>query len=57
VINEVNRFIDLEMVDHVAVDKDERVVADVLDVLEGACVEVVDTDDAVACLHEVLAQM
>jgi hypothetical protein len=55
VINEVSRLIDLEMVDHVAVDEDERVVADVLDVPDRARVEVVHTDDAVACLHRKLA--
>ena len=54
VVHEVDRFRNFEMVDEVVVHECERRVADVLDVLEIAGVQVVDAHDLVAvCKQEV----
>ena len=55
--DEVDRLVDLDVLDHVVVDEREVVVADVLDVRERARLEVVHADHAVALLEQVLAEM
>src|SRR5215204_6234293 len=55
--NEVDRLVDLEVVDHVVVDEDEFVAADVLDVREGADDEVVDADHAMTLREQVFAKV
>jgi len=53
----VDRLGHLEVVDHVVLQEHEALVADVLDVLERAGVEVVDADDAVAVHEEAVTQV
>ena len=55
--DDVHGLVDLDVLDHVVVHERERVVADVLEVGEGARLEVVHADDAVALPEQVLAEM
>jgi len=57
VVDAVHRLVELEVLDHVVVDELERVVAQVLEVLQRAGLEVVDADDAVPLAEQVLAQV
>ena len=56
-VDEVDRLVDLDELGDVVVEEDEALVADVLDVLERARVEVVDADHPVAAPEQVLAQV
>ncbi len=55
--DEVDGLLDLDVLDHVVVHERERVVADVLDISERACLEVVYTDNAMPLLEKVVAEM
>jgi hypothetical protein len=55
--DEVDRLVDLDVLHHVRVDEGEAVVAHVLQVLEGGCLEIVETDDAVPVREQVLAEV
>jgi hypothetical protein len=55
--DEVDRLVNLDVLDQVVIEKEESLVTDVLDVLERARVEVVDAKDAMSLLEQVLAQM
>src|SRR5919197_314139 len=55
--DDVQRLLDLDVLDDVVIDEDEVVVADVLDVAERARLEVVDADHAVAACQQVLAKV
>ena len=55
--DEVERLVDRDVLDHVVVHEDERVVSQVLDVRERSGLEVVEADDAMPALEERLAQM
>ena len=57
VVDDVDRLVDVDVLDHVVVDERERVVANVLEVDERARLEVVDADDPVAPLQQVVAEM
>ena len=57
VVDEVDAPVDLEMLGHVVIEEDEVAVADVLDVLERAGVEVVDADDPHSLGEERFAEM
>jgi hypothetical protein len=57
VVDGVHRLVDLQVLDHVVVDEQESVVAQVLEVLERARLEVVHADDAVPLPKEVLTEM
>ena len=57
VVDEVDRLPGHDRLDDVVVHEGERVVAQVVDVLEGRDDEVVDADDAVSALQERLAEM
>jgi hypothetical protein len=53
----VDRLVDLDLLHDVAVEERERLVADVLDVLERRRLEVVETDDTMAIREQVLTEM
>ena len=55
--HEVDRLLDVDPLDHVVVEEREAVVADVLEVLERARLQVVDADHPVALRQQVLTQM
>ena len=55
--DDVDRLVDLDVLDHVVVHERERVVADVLDVRERARLEVVHADDAIPLREQVLAEV
>ena len=55
--DEVDRLVDPDPVDDVLVQEREPVVAQVLDVLERARLEVVDADHPVPLLEQVVAEM
>jgi hypothetical protein len=55
--DEVDRLVNLDVLDQVMIEEEESLVTDVLDVLERARVEVVDAKDAMSLLEEVLAQV
>ncbi|HET8872221.1 MAG TPA: hypothetical protein VFM83_00915 [Gaiellaceae bacterium] len=55
--DEVDRLANLDVLDQVVIDEEEALVADVLDVLERARVEVVDAQDAMSLRQQVLAQV
>ncbi len=55
--DEIDVLVELDVVGHVVIEEDEAVVADVLDVLQVAGVEVVDADDAQLLGEERFAQM
>jgi hypothetical protein len=57
VVDDVDRLVDLEVLDHVVVAEDEVLVADVLDVPQRARQEVVDTDDPVTLCEQVPAEV
>jgi hypothetical protein len=57
VIDAGDRLFDFEMLDHVVIAEGERRIANVLDVLQRARVEVVHADDAVTSFKQVLAEM
>ena len=57
VVDEVDGLVDLDRLDHVAVHERERIVPQVVDVLERRDDEVVDADDAVAALEQRLAEV
>ena len=56
-VDEVDGHIDPYRLGHVVVQEEERVLAVVLDVVQRAGLEVVDTDHAVAALEERVAEM
>ena len=56
-VDEVDRLVDLELLGDVVVEEDEVVVADVLDVAQGARVEVVDADHAVPAREQLVAEV
>jgi hypothetical protein len=53
----VDRLVDRDVLDHVVVQEDERVVPKVLEVRERARLQVVDGDDALPLLEQVLAEV
>jgi hypothetical protein len=57
VIDGVDRLLDLEVVDHVVVDEDEVVRADVLDVPQRARLQVVDAHHPIALREQVVAEV
>src|SRR6266542_4355568 len=57
VVDDVHGLVDLQVLDHVVVDEAEGIIAQVLEVLERAALEVVDADHAVARLKQVLTEM
>jgi hypothetical protein len=57
VVDDVDRLLELEVLDHVVVQEDEVVVPDVLDVPERAGDQVVDADHPRVAAEQVLAQM
>src|SRR5215208_7362207 len=57
VIDGVHRLVELQVLGHVVVQEHERVVAQVLEVLQRAGLEVVHADHAVARLKQVLTKM
>ena len=57
VVHEVDRLVGHDRLDHVVVQERERVVAQVVDVLERRDDEVVDADHPLAALEERLAEM
>jgi len=57
VVDEVERLIDKERLDDVDVHMDEAVAAQVSDVRERACLQVVDTDHAVAAGEQLVADV
>ena len=57
VVDEVDRLVPDDRLDDVVVHEDERVVAQVVDVLERRDDEVVDAHHAVAALQERLAEV
>jgi hypothetical protein len=57
VVDDVDRLVDLEVLDHVVIEEDEVVVADVLDVPQRARQQVVDADHPVALGEQVVAEV
>ncbi len=57
VVDEVDRLLAHDRLDHVVVEEGERIVAEVVDVLERRDDKVVDADDAVTALQERLAEV
>jgi hypothetical protein len=57
VVDEVDRLRHLDVLDEVVVEEREAIVPDVLDVREGARVEVVDAQHPIALLEQVFAEM
>jgi hypothetical protein len=53
----VDRLVDLDLLHDVPVDERERVVANVIDVLERRRLEIVDTDDTMSVRKQALAEM
>ena len=57
VVDEVDRLVDRERLDHVVVHEGERVVSEVVDVLQRRDDEVVDADDPVTALEQCFAEV
>ncbi|MDX6469956.1 MAG: hypothetical protein QOF75_1759 [Gaiellaceae bacterium] len=55
--DEVDRLRDLEMLREVVMEKREAVAAKVLDILERACLEVVDADDTMSLRDEPVGEV
>jgi hypothetical protein len=55
--DEVDGLVDLDVLDDVVIEECEGVFADVLDVAQGAGLEVVHADNAVTLREQVIAEM
>src|SRR5205807_9524356 len=55
--DDIDWLVDLKVLDHVVIQKDEAVVAEVLEVLERARLQIVHADDAGALREQVFAEM